>query len=45
MLKDLAEGKEEIDITRMTNLLKQDIVKISEKVTTPIPILNYTAFN
>ena len=43
VLKGIATGKEEIDISRMGTILKQNILKINEKVTTPThPIINYT---
>ena len=32
ILKGIAEGKEEIDLDRMTVILKQNILKINEKV-------------
>ncbi len=38
VLKGIANGTEEIDLTRMITLLTQSIIKINEKVTTPTVI-------
>ena len=40
VLKGISEGKEEVDMGRVANLLKQNIVKINEKVATP-RLINY----